>query len=85
MRAGGLAAVGFLDKAVAYGAAVVQMDPLWPSQGLDLTDASLARLRGMLDDRGLQVVVKGNSRGLGYLANPPKSAQEDVALFCSKI
>lgn len=85
MRGGGLDAVGFLDRAVTYGAAAVQMDPLWPSQGLDLSAASLAQLRGMLEDRGLELVVKGNSRGLGCLANPPKSAQEDVALFQSKI
>ncbi len=85
MRSGSLDVVGFLDKAVTHGAKAVQMDPLWPSQGLDLSEPSLARLRAMLDDRGLQLVVKGNSRGLGSLTNPPKAAQEDVALFRSKI
>ena len=44
MRAGSLDVAGFLDKAVTYGAKAVQMDPLWPSQGLDLSDESLARL-----------------------------------------
>jgi sugar phosphate isomerase/epimerase len=85
MRAGSLDVVGFLDKAVTYGAKAVQMDPLWPAQGLDLSKASLARLRALLDDHGLQLVVKGNSRGLGSLANPPEATQEDIALFRSKI
>lgn len=85
MRSGSLDVVGFLDKAVTYGAKAVQMDPLWPSQGLDLSDGSLARLRAMLNDHGLQLVVKGNSGGLGSLANPPEATQEDVALFRSKI
>lgn len=85
MRSGSLDVVGFLDKAVTYGAKAVQMDPLWPSQGLDLSEASLARLRAILDARGLQLVVKGNSGGLGSLANPPEAVQEDIALFWSKI
>jgi len=85
MRAGNLDVVGFLDKAVTHGARAVQMDPLWPSQGLDLSEASLARLRAMLDDRGLQLVAKGNSGGLGSLANPLEAAQEDVAFFQSKV
>lgn len=85
MRSGSLDVVGFLDKAVTYGAKAVQMDPLWPSQGLDLSDESLARLRAMLDDHGLQLVVKGNSGGLGSLANPPEATQEDITLFRSKI
>ena len=85
MQAGGLDVVGFLDKAVACGAEAVQMDPLWPSQGLDLSENSLARLRAMLDDRDLQLVVKGNSGGLGSLAHPPEAAQEDVDIFSSKI
>lgn len=33
MRAESLDVVGFLDKAVTYGARAVQMDPLWPAQG----------------------------------------------------
>ena len=85
MQAGGLDVVGFLDRAVACGAKAVQMDPLWPAQGLDLSEASLSRLRTMLDERGLQLVVKGNSGGLGSLADPPETAQENVALFRSKI
>lgn len=85
MRSGSLDVVGFLDKAVTYGAKAVQMDPLWPSQGLDLSDESLTRLRAMLDDHGLQLVVKGNSGGLGSLANPPEATQEDITLFRSKI
>ena len=85
MRAGGLDVVGFLDKAVSYGAKAVQMDPLWPTQGLDLSKASLARLRTLLGDRGLQLVVKGNSGGLGCLASPPKAAKADTALFRSKL
>jgi sugar phosphate isomerase/epimerase len=85
MRTGGMDVVGFLDKAAVYGARVVQMDPLWPSQGLDLSDAGLIHLRGLLDERSLELVVKGNSGGLGSLANPPEASQDGVALFCSKI
>lgn len=85
MRAKVMDLIGFLDRIVAHGARAVQMDPLWPSQGLDLSEASLSRLRAMLEARGLLLVVKGNSGGLGSLANPPEVAQEDVALFRSKI
>jgi sugar phosphate isomerase/epimerase len=85
MRAKALDLAGFLDRIAAHGAKAVQMDPLWPSQGLDLSEASLARLQAMLEARGLLLVVKGNSGGLGSLANPPEAAQEDIALFRSKI
>lgn len=85
MRNGGMDVVGFLDKAASYGARVVQMDPLWPSQGLNLSDAGLIHLRGLLDERSLELVVKGNSGGLGSLANPPEASQDGVALFYSKI
>ena len=85
MRTGDMRLEGFLDKAAARGAKAVQMDPLWPSQGLELTEANLAQLGHMLEDRDLQLVVKGNSRGLGSLAHPPNAAGEDVALFQSKI
>ncbi|MGQ9586598.1 MAG: sugar phosphate isomerase/epimerase family protein [Anaerolineae bacterium] len=85
MRAGDLDLAGFLDRTVAHGAKAVQMDPLWRSQSLDLSDASLNRLRAMLQERGLHLVVKGNSGGLGSLLSPPEAAQEDVALFRSKI
>jgi sugar phosphate isomerase/epimerase len=61
------------------------MDPLWPSQDLDLSEASLTQLGHMLKGRDLQLVVKGNSRGLGSLAHPPDAAGEDIALFQSKI
>jgi len=77
--------LGFLDRAVEYGAGAVQMDPLWPAHDLDLSDGSLDRLRGLLEDRGLEIIVKGNSGGLGTLANPPEASNEDVALFKSKI
>jgi sugar phosphate isomerase/epimerase len=85
MRAARLDLEGFLDRAAAYGAQAVQMDPLWPSQGLALSESSLAHLRDMLGERGLQLVVKGNSGGLGSLANPPEVAHGDIALFRSKI
>jgi sugar phosphate isomerase/epimerase len=85
MRAGGLDLAGFLGKAAARGAKAVQMDPLWPSQGLDLSEASLTQLDHMLKGRDLQLVVKGNSRGLGSLAHPPDAAGEEIALFRSKI
>ena len=85
IQAGDLDVVGFLDKAVSYGAKAVQMDPLWPTQGLDLSEASLIRLGALLGDRGLQLVVKGNSGGLGCLASPPEAAKEDTALFRSKL
>lgn len=85
MRARVMDLTGFLDRIVAHGARAVQMDPLWPSQGLDLSESSLTRLRAMLEARGLVLVVKGNSGGLGSLANPPEVAQEDIVLFHSKI
>ena len=44
---------GFLDKAVANRAGAVQMDPSWPSQGMDLGPKSLSYLRHILDERGL--------------------------------
>lgn len=85
MKSGEMDLIGFLDKAKEYNAGCVQMDPLWPSQGLDLTIDSLTRLGGMLNERGLEIVVKGNSGGLGTLANPPEKSQDDITLFLSKI
>jgi sugar phosphate isomerase/epimerase len=76
---------GFLDRAVAYGAGAVQMDPSWSSQGLDLTSKSLDFLRRLLGERNLQMVVKGNSGGLGSLANSPEASAGDVEFFRSKI
>lgn len=76
---------GFLDKAVAYGASAVQMDPSWPSQGLDLTPECLNYLHGLLVERNLQIIVKGNSGGLGSLANPPEFSDEDIKFFSAKI
>lgn len=76
---------GFLDKAVAYNASAVQMDPYWPSQGLDLSLEKLNFLQHLLDERGLQIVVKGNSGGLGSLANPPADAGGDIEIFRAKI
>jgi len=84
-QAGGMDLAGFLDRLAGYGAQAVQMDPLWPALGLDLTEASLKRLRGMLGDRGLHLVVKGNSGGRGSLGAPPELAQEELALFRAKI
>lgn len=77
--------VGFLDKPAALGAGVVQMDPLWKSQELDLSIESLSRLNGNLEERGLRIVVKGNSGGMGALSNPPESSHEDILFFRSKI
>ena len=77
--------LGYLDKAVAYGAGAVQMDPSWPSQGLDLTSKSLEFLGGLLEQRKLQIVVKGNSGGLGSLANPPHASADDIRFFSDKI
>jgi len=85
MKSNKLDLQGFLDKAVLYGAGAVQMDPSWPSQGLTLTPYSLKVLREMLDDRELQIVVKGNSGGLGSLANPPEASASDIDIFCAKI
>jgi sugar phosphate isomerase/epimerase len=85
MRDGQLDLVGFLDRITTYGAQAVQMDPLWPAQGLSLSEQSLARLRSLLEERGLQLVVKGNSGGRGSLAVPMDSAQEELSLFRSKI
>jgi sugar phosphate isomerase/epimerase len=85
MRSGQMDLLGFLDRATKYGAAVVQMDPLWPSQKLELSESCLDYLHGLLKDRGLQIVVKGNSGGLGTLANPPEKAGNDLELFKSKI
>ena len=76
---------GFLDKAVAYGAGAVQMDPSWPSQGLDLGSESLKYLRHELATRSLKIVVKGNSGGLGSLANPPVESASEVEFFRTKI
>jgi sugar phosphate isomerase/epimerase len=76
---------GFLDKALAYGAGSVQMDPLWASQGLDLSAKSLKTLQGLLAERNLQIIVKGNSGGLGSLANPPEASAEDIEIFRFKI
>ena len=76
---------GFLDKAVAYRAGAVQMDPSWPSQGLDLTPKSLDFLGHLLSARGLQIIVKGNSGGLGSLANPPAASSADIDIFRAKI
>jgi sugar phosphate isomerase/epimerase len=85
MKSGEMDLIEFLDKAVEYKVGCVQMDPLWPSQGLDLTIDSLTRLGGMLNERGLEIVVKGNSGGLGTLANPPEKSQDDITFFLSKI
>jgi len=76
---------GFLDKAVTYKARAVQMDPSWPSQGLDLTPKSLAYLHGLLLERSLDIIVKGNSGGLGTLANPSEASTSDIEIFRSKI
>ena len=85
MKAKKLDLQGFLDKAVAYRAGAVQMDPSWSSQGLDLTPASLDLLRGLLEERNLQIIVKGNSGGLGSLANQPEASNGDIEIFRSKI
>jgi sugar phosphate isomerase/epimerase len=77
--------LGYLDKAVAYGAGAVQMDPSWPSQGLDLTTKSLEFLGRLLEERKLQIIVKGNSGGLGSLANPPHASADDIKFFSDKI
>jgi sugar phosphate isomerase/epimerase len=77
--------LGFLDKAVAYQAGAVQMDPSWSSQGLDLTPRSLNYLRDLLNERNLQIIVKGNSGGQGSLANPPEKSSGDIEIFRSKI
>ena len=85
MRAKKLDLQGFLDNAVAYRAGAVQMDPSWSSQDLDLSPKSLDFLRGLLEERNLQIVVKGNSGGLGSLANPPAASADDIEIFRSKI
>ena len=85
MQHGQMSLIGFLDKALEYGAQAVQMDPLWPKYDLDLSDAGLNYLSGLLKERGLEVIVKGNSGGLGSLANAPDRSQDDVAFFKSKI
>jgi sugar phosphate isomerase/epimerase len=59
---------GFLDKVVAYGGQSVQIDPIFPAFGLDLRPANVDRLRVLLAERGLEIVVKGNSGGTGFLA-----------------
>lgn len=59
---------GFLDRVVAYGGQAVQMDPIFSAFGLDLQLASIGRLRTLLAERGLEIVVKGNSGGTGFLA-----------------
>jgi sugar phosphate isomerase/epimerase len=85
LRAGSLDVAGLLDRAAAIGAQAIQMDPLWPEQGLDLSETALARLRGLLDERGLTVVIKGNSGGRGSLAQPPADVEEDMSLFRAKV
>jgi sugar phosphate isomerase/epimerase len=85
MKSKNMNLLGFLDKAVDYGAGAVQMDPSWPSQGLDLSAKSLDTLRALLEERNLQIVVKGNSGGLGSLSNHPRDSSDDVAFFRSKI
>jgi sugar phosphate isomerase/epimerase len=76
---------GFLDKAVDYKAQAVQLDPLWPSQGLDLTPKCLDYLEGLLVERNLKIIVKGNSGGLGSLAKPPELSEDDIKIFGAKI
>jgi sugar phosphate isomerase/epimerase len=61
------------------------MDPSWPSQGLSLSPESLSFLRRELDERGLKIVVKGNSGGMGSLANSPEASAGDVEFFRTKI
>lgn len=85
MKSKKLDLLGYLDKAVEYIVGAVQMDPLWPSQNLDLTTKSLQYLGKLLDERKLQIVVKGNSSGLGSLANPIEASASDIEIFRAKI
>ena len=85
MKSGKMDLVGFLDRVAAHRAAAVQIDPLWPSQGLDLSEKSLEYLHQLLAERNLQIIVKGNSGGLGSLANAPAASRSDLEVFRSKI
>ena len=74
----------FLDKTVAYGGQAVQMDPIWPAFGLDLQASRLKCLRLLLEERGLEIVVKGNSAGAGFLAVEGAAAHQVVQAMRSK-
>jgi sugar phosphate isomerase/epimerase len=69
---------------VAYGGQTVQMDPIFPAFGLDIQPANINRLRTLLLERGLEIVVKGNSGGAGFLAVEEVEAGRVVAAMREK-
>ncbi|HBY92587.1 MAG: sugar phosphate isomerase/epimerase [Ardenticatenaceae bacterium] len=76
---------GFLDRVVSCGGTAVQLDPLSSAFGLSVQPVSLNRLRALLVERGLTLVVKGNSSGAGFLAVEGQAADAMVETLRAKL
>lgn len=81
---GELSLAGFLDRVATYGGQAVQLDPIFSAFGLDLQPTNLARLQALLAERGLEIVVKGNSGGAGFLAVEGPEAERVMTTMRAK-